>query len=69
MDLNDADGVPTTEARAEARAPVPGTQTAATESLRCADRSIVDAGKSAVPASARSAWQRNARSAISSHAP
>jgi len=55
MDLNDAGGVPTTEARVEARAPVPSTQTAATESLRCGDRCIVDAGKPAVSASAASA--------------
>ena len=55
MDRNDAGSVPKTEARAEARAPVPGTQTAATESMRFGDRSIVDAGKPAVAASAASA--------------
>ena len=55
MDRNDAGSVPKTEARAEARAPVPGAQTAATESMRFGDRSIVDAGRPAVAASAASA--------------
>ena len=54
MDRNDAGSVPKTEPRAEARAPVPGTQTAATESMRFGDRSIVDARKPAVAASAAS---------------
>jgi SAM-dependent methyltransferase len=52
MDRDDAGTVPKTEARAEARAPVPGTQTAATESMPVGDRSIVDAAKPAVAASA-----------------
>jgi SAM-dependent methyltransferase/tetratricopeptide (TPR) repeat protein len=57
MDRNDAGSVPKTEARAEARAPVPGTHTAATtlEPMRLGDRSIVDAGQSAVAASSASA--------------
>ena len=53
MDRNDAGSVPRTEARAEARAPVSRTQSAATEHF--GDRAIVDAGKPAVAAPAASA--------------
>lgn len=55
MDRNDAGSAPKTEARAEVRAPVPGTQTAAKESMHLGDRCIVDAGKLSVAASAASA--------------
>jgi tetratricopeptide (TPR) repeat protein/SAM-dependent methyltransferase len=55
MDRNDAGSAPKTEARAEVRAPVPGTQTAAKESMHLGDRCIVDAGKPSVAASAASA--------------
>ena len=55
MDRNDAGTVPTTEALAEARAPVPSPPTMTTEPMHFDDRSIVDAGKPAAAASATSA--------------
>ena len=59
MDRNDAGTVPTTEALAEARTPVPSPPTVTTEPVHFHDRSIVDARKPAVVASAASAIARD----------
>lgn len=55
MDRNDAGIAPKAEARAEARAPVPSTRTAATGAMHFGDRAIVDPRSPTVAASAASA--------------